>query len=253
MSFILGSLVSGPFASAQMGTPFLQEEIDAIIEIIQDLQDQLNDIQVTWVNVTDKPAGFADDIDNDTLIEISTSCLINQIAKWDGNQWICADESPGSFSTEFMLELGPDTVTNVEGPNQFKVLQDFKIINLPSSTQEYTIPINFMRMEANMAVDSSPSVSSDAFRIILEESTRGQFGQIISLFTKDAALDYRTSNNVLHNQDQVVIESGSTEKFFRVIAFTTDRDASVPTGSFDNFQLLINFPLPAGATFETIP
>jgi len=183
------------------------------------------------------------------------SCTTDQIAKWDGTQWICANEviSAGSFSTEFMLDLGPDTVTNAETYNNLQVLQNFKIINLPSSTEEYTIPINFMRIEALMAVDSPIPVSSDSFKIILEESTRGEFSQILSINTRDAALDYRTANHILFGQEQVFIESGTTEKFFRVIAFTTDNDPSVPTGSFDNFQLLMNFPLPMGATIETIP
>jgi len=53
MAFILGSLVSAPSVTAVAGG--LPEEIDAIWEIILGLQDQLNDLHVTWEKVTDKP------------------------------------------------------------------------------------------------------------------------------------------------------------------------------------------------------
>ena len=53
MAFILGSLVSAPSVTAVAGG--LPEEIDAIWEIIVELQDQLNDLHVTWEKVTDKP------------------------------------------------------------------------------------------------------------------------------------------------------------------------------------------------------
>ena len=93
LSLIILFNLTSDVAYAQQGTPFLQEEIDAIIEIIQDIQDQLDNITVTWVNIDNIPSGFADDIDNDTLMEISTSCTIDQIAKWDGIQWNCADSA----------------------------------------------------------------------------------------------------------------------------------------------------------------
>ena len=65
------------------------------------MQDQLNDLHVVWANVTDKPAGFADDIDNDTLSFMS--CTTNQIAKWDGSQWVCTDSASDSLAGDFAL------------------------------------------------------------------------------------------------------------------------------------------------------
>jgi len=104
LALIVGSSNIGHvFAADPNGTPFLQEEIDAIIAIIQDLQDQLDNLHVTWANVSDKPLGFADDIDNDTLIEISSGCITNQIAKWDGTQWYCTDSADNSDGGEVAL------------------------------------------------------------------------------------------------------------------------------------------------------
>jgi len=92
MAFILGSLVSASSVSAASGTPFvfMQAEIDAINLLIKDMQDELKNIHVPWVNVTGIPTGFADNIDNDTLSQISF-CATNQIVKWNGTHWICAD------------------------------------------------------------------------------------------------------------------------------------------------------------------
>ena len=106
IAFVAGSIMTSTIAYASdhpNGTPFLQEEIDAIIEIVEDLQDQLNNIHVTWDKVTDKPSGFADNIDNDTLLEISTSCMIDQIAKWDGTQWFCTDSASNADGGEVAL------------------------------------------------------------------------------------------------------------------------------------------------------
>jgi uncharacterized protein YjbI with pentapeptide repeats len=57
------------------------------------MQVQLDGIQITWTNLTGKPAGFADDLDNDKLMEISANCAVDQIVKWDGIQWNCADSA----------------------------------------------------------------------------------------------------------------------------------------------------------------
>jgi len=101
IAFVAGSSGIGYSFAVPNGTPFLQEEIDAIIEIIQELQDQLDNIHVDWVSVTDKPAGFADDIDNDTLSFMD--CTIDQIVKWNGNQWVCTDSASDSLAGDFAL------------------------------------------------------------------------------------------------------------------------------------------------------
>ena len=91
IAFLAGSIMTSNMAYAANGEPFqfLEEQVAAIELIIQGLQDQLNDLHVAWDNVDNIPTGFADDIDNDLLMEISTSCTVDQIVKWDGTQWYC--------------------------------------------------------------------------------------------------------------------------------------------------------------------
>ncbi len=102
IAFVAGSMMTSSIVYAEPnGTPFLQEEIDAIILIIQDLQDQLDNLHVTWENVTEKPPGFADDIDNDTLALLD--CTTNQIVKHNGEQWICSDTASKSDKAEIAL------------------------------------------------------------------------------------------------------------------------------------------------------
>jgi hypothetical protein len=102
IAFVAGSSGIGYSFAEPNGTPFLQEEIDAIIEIIEDLQDQLDNIHVAWVNVTDKPAGFADDIDNDTLALLD--CSVDQIVKHNGEQWKCSESASKSDKAEIALK-----------------------------------------------------------------------------------------------------------------------------------------------------
>jgi hypothetical protein len=47
-----------------------------------------------WSAITSKPAGFADDIDNDILGGLS--CANGQIAKWNGSAWQCAADNTGA-------------------------------------------------------------------------------------------------------------------------------------------------------------
>jgi predicted regulator of Ras-like GTPase activity (Roadblock/LC7/MglB family) len=49
---------------------------------------------VHWGNLTSKPAGFADDIDDDVLGGLS--CANGEIAKWDGSAWQCAADQTGA-------------------------------------------------------------------------------------------------------------------------------------------------------------
>ncbi len=105
IAFVAGTIMTSSMAYAANGQPFefLQEQVAAIELIIQDLQDQLDNIHVDWTSVTDIPAGFADDIDNDLLSEISTSCTVDQIVKWNGNQWNCTDSASDSLAGDFAL------------------------------------------------------------------------------------------------------------------------------------------------------
>jgi len=49
-----------------------------------------------WSSITTKPAGFADDTDDDILGGLS--CAGGQIAKWDGSGWQCAADDTGAGS-----------------------------------------------------------------------------------------------------------------------------------------------------------
>ncbi len=53
-----------------------------------------------WTGVSGKPAGFADDTDDDALGGLT--CAAGEVAKWNGNGWACAVDS-----------VNPGTVTSV--------------------------------------------------------------------------------------------------------------------------------------------
>ena len=107
IAFVAGSIMTSTVAYAsdhQNGTPFLQEELDAINAIVADILldiTELQNLQVSWVDVIDIPADFADDIDNDLLAGLS--CSTDQIIKWDGTQWVCATSAINSDGGELAL------------------------------------------------------------------------------------------------------------------------------------------------------
>jgi hypothetical protein len=47
-----------------------------------------------WTGIAGKPAGFADDTDDDVLGGLT--CANNQIAKWNGSSWACASDAVGT-------------------------------------------------------------------------------------------------------------------------------------------------------------
>jgi hypothetical protein len=71
-----------------------------------------------WSGVAGKPAGFADDTDDDALGGLT--CASGQVAKWNGSAWICAADSvnPGtvtSVATGAGLTGGPITSSGTLG------------------------------------------------------------------------------------------------------------------------------------------
>lgn len=64
---------------------------------------------LAWANVTAKPAGFADDLDDDTLATLA--CASDQLTKWDGAAWTCADDedTDTTYSAGDGLELAGTT------------------------------------------------------------------------------------------------------------------------------------------------
>jgi hypothetical protein len=64
----------------------------------QELTPTPNAIQAPWSGVSGKPAGFADDTDNDALSTLS--CASGEVAKWSGSAWACAaDDNSGGDIT----------------------------------------------------------------------------------------------------------------------------------------------------------
>ena len=91
VSILLLSIVGLEQSAAGQGSSFQQEQIDEIQEIITAMQDQLNNIHVSWSNVTAKPLGF----DNATVPgifqshpNIAESCDIGDVVTWTGI-WDC--------------------------------------------------------------------------------------------------------------------------------------------------------------------
>jgi hypothetical protein len=56
-----------------------------------------------WTGVIGKPAGFADDVDNDLLGVLS--CAAGQVAKFNGAAWACAADAGTIFTTGTGLAL----------------------------------------------------------------------------------------------------------------------------------------------------
>ena len=72
-----------------------------------------------WNGLADVPAGFADNIDNDTLADLI--CVEGQIAKYTGGMWLCGDSSGGwpgivAEAGEFNGEVNSDYVEIDEPP-----------------------------------------------------------------------------------------------------------------------------------------
>jgi hypothetical protein len=62
-----------------------------------------------WTAITSKPAGFADDVDDDTLGGLS--CANGQIAKWDTSAWQCAADDTGAGGA-YWTQSGGDLYPN---------------------------------------------------------------------------------------------------------------------------------------------
>ncbi|MEE8170769.1 MAG: hypothetical protein V3T70_09495, partial [Phycisphaerae bacterium] len=81
---------------------------------------------VSWNNLTDVPAGFADGIDDDTDTLTGLSCSDGQIAKWNNGtaQWECADDDAGGGGFTNMMVFstpGADSFNVPAGVTQIMV------------------------------------------------------------------------------------------------------------------------------------
>jgi hypothetical protein len=88
-----------------------------------------------WTSITGKPAGFADDIDDDILGGLS--CANGEIAKWDGSAWQCAADQTGAgtLSRPGFSRTAVDSGGNVGGHTSVTVGGDgLPVISYVDST-----------------------------------------------------------------------------------------------------------------------
>ena len=68
-----------------------------------------------WAGVTGKPAGFADNVDNDLL---GTSlCAAGQLMKWNGSAWACATDANTTYSVANGLQMSGTTISPIYAGN----------------------------------------------------------------------------------------------------------------------------------------
>jgi hypothetical protein len=198
-------------------------------------------LPLLWENIQGKPEGFADNIDNDVLGNLT--CTKDQIAKWDDalSQWVCAEDLSGnSLSTEFEVKLESGTVTEA-----FEELHHFKIIGLPLSMERYSIPVNFMMLQSEMETDNGD------FDIRLQDVFRGGLFKHLTLRVSNGEKDFRLEHDSsgLHI-DEIFIEKGTTEKLFFITGEVYPRNGQPTTGNFTNLKLKLSFMLPDGASID---
>ena len=85
--------------------------------------------QAPWSGLIGVPAGFADNVDNDTLGGLS--CANGQIAKWNGSAWVCAADQTGGSGGGWSLtgNAGTTPGTNFVGTTDNQALE-FKVNGL---------------------------------------------------------------------------------------------------------------------------
>lgn len=111
VSILLLSFVGLEQSASGQGSSFQQDQIDEIEEIITSMQDQLNNLHVSWGNVTAKPVGFENDTD-DGIFQSSDSidnglCVTGDVVSWSGIKWECLTVSTLSVLWED-IENKPD-------------------------------------------------------------------------------------------------------------------------------------------------
>ena len=62
-----------------------------------------------WSNISGIPSGFADGKDNDTLGELA--CDANQIAKYNGNNWVCEDFTQTAYIGISPIEINGNNIS----------------------------------------------------------------------------------------------------------------------------------------------
>ena len=60
-------------------------------------------VRAPWAGIAEKPAGFADDTDNDALGGLT--CANGQVGKWNGTAWACAADANTTYTAGAGLDL----------------------------------------------------------------------------------------------------------------------------------------------------
>jgi len=222
---ILGSV--GLAHAAQNGIPFMQEEIDFINMQILAILEQLDNLEVSWENIQGKPVVLSD-----------LDCAEDEIAKYDGTDWGCSVAgSSQSIEHSIVIEVATD-VTGIEP------LEAFEIIDLPISDEPYNIPINFIKIEAEMDAGTA-----EDFQIIVVCTVGPHCALNVPLLrididnTSDPSSSYRTANHLDFFVDRLIIPPNTGVVSFELIADNFNGGIS----TFENLKFVVNFPLPEGA------
>jgi hypothetical protein len=98
----------------------------------------LHSLGAPWSGLTGVPAGFDDDVDDDTLAGLS--CANDQVAEWNGSAWVCGGGDHGALSG-----LGDD-----DHPQYFNLSQNETVTGRPAfnggtsgSTSPFTVDSNY--------------------------------------------------------------------------------------------------------------
>lgn len=268
MAFILGTLVSASSASAASGTPFvfMQDEIDAINDLIKKLQNELKNIHVPWVNVTGIPTGFADNIDNDTLSQISF-CATNQIVKWNGTHWVCDDIGASIAPNLVVLHYEQRNLVMVpramQSPNLIE-LAVWEIVRDPTFTHDLPLIVfdtSIFGQVRQINQDSFKTALTGWYKSedrLLKVAPDGEiFGGWNEIEAISASTDSRRGiDGTIFAGDVVLDENFDIQPRYNFIAFGTTNpccNLGSTDGEVKDFSGIMNIHLPLGISLKSIP
>ena len=289
---ILGSVGLEQSAAGQ-GSSFQQDQIAEIQEIIQDMQDDLNNLHVTWANVTEKPVGFENDTNDDSFFGIFQSsdsvveepCDPGDVISWSGINWECII-LPSTLSVlwgdilDKPVVLGDlDCETNQiakyeEGNWNCSVATSSNTefnVNLGNGTvtKKEKVLYEFKIVDLpfsdehysipinHMILESNLNVvEGDDLNILLQsyDSVQEKYIIEINMGTQEFGVFFKTASHASQSKNEIEIEEETTEKRFRIIAQALDNDKVTPaTGNFTDLKLKLNLLLPGDAYIDEIP
>jgi len=119
---------------------------------------------VPWTGITGKPAGFADDADNDTLAGLG--CSVGQVAKSNGQGWTCANDidtnsggtvtgvvagsglagGGGAGTVSLSVGGGPGIIVSVDSISLDVTFTDQRYVNATGDTMSGSLNMNGQRL-----------------------------------------------------------------------------------------------------------